>query len=173
MSRVFVYDEKMADNELRKLDPQPALLSGFHRAFAHSSKLLWGTESEPCPIIGLLPGGECWGLVCRTGWTRRRRLLRRVEPEESPEQFRRSRAKVQLRDGSATKVTVWVSDPDRTPDPRWTDPDELDSALRAAHGTAGRGIEYVRDIVHAMQVWGISDPLLESTWERLKSWRPT
>lgn len=41
-----------------------------------------------------------------------------------------------------------------------------------AHGTAGKGIEYVRTLAHALEFWHLRDPLIESIWERMVGWRP-
>lgn len=63
MTWIFAYGESMIEPELRKRGAQPALLAGYHRSFNHSSTLLWGTQDRPCPVLGLSPGGECWGLA--------------------------------------------------------------------------------------------------------------
>jgi len=98
-------------------------------------------------------------------------MLRRLEPTEHSEEYRRVRLPVKLREGAEERALVWVSDPERAA-PRWADEGVMGEALLAAHGTAGRGVEYVRTIVHALELWGLSDPLLESVWARLAAWRP-
>ncbi|NIM47880.1 MAG: hypothetical protein GTO22_01215 [Gemmatimonadales bacterium] len=71
-----------------------------------------------------------------------------------------------------TKATVWLSRPSYTTGELWANPETVGAALLASHGTAGRGIEYIRTVAHALQLWGLHDSLIESPWERLRSWRP-
>ena len=49
-----------------------------------------------------------------------------------------------------------------------TDLDALEARLRAAHGVVGTGVEYVRTVVHAMELHGIHDPLVATLWARLR-----
>ena len=51
----------------------------------------------------------------------------------------------------------------------WEDSDELIRALRAAKGYVGTGTEYVRAIIHAMDLWKIDDPLLQEVWKEIKT----
>jgi glutathione-specific gamma-glutamylcyclotransferase len=171
MTWLFAYAELMGEHLLRSYDVRPALLTGYRRTFVHASSLLWGTPGHPCPLVGLAPGGDCWGLAFQVPWSGRRGMLRRLEPTEHSDEYRRVRLPVKLREGAEERALVWVSDPERAA-PRWADEEVLEEALLAAHGTAGRGVEYVRTIVHALELWGLSDPLLESVWARLAPWRP-
>jgi cation transport regulator ChaC len=45
----------------------------------------------------------------------------------------------------------------------------LANRLRAAHGIVGNGSEYVRTMVHALDLHGLRDPLVEDVWARLGS----
>lgn len=171
MTWMFAYAELMVEHELRQYSAQPALLSGYHRSFDHHSRLLWGTPENPCPVLGLSPGGECWGLAFAVPWSRRRRMFHRLQPTEHADEYRRLRLEVQLRSGRTQTAVALVSRPEYAGSQRWAHSD-IEEAFLAAHGTAGRGVEYVRTIVHALQLWGLRDPLIESLWERLGSWRP-
>jgi cation transport regulator ChaC len=172
MTWLFAYAELMGEHLLRSYDVQPALLTGYRRAFLHASTLLWGTPDHPGPRVGLAPGGECWGLAFRVPWLGRRAMLRRLEPTEHSEEYRRARLPIVLRDGSHQGAVVWISRPELASQPRWSDDGALGEALLAAHGTAGRGVEYVRTIFHALELWGLHDPTIEAVWGRLASWRP-
>ncbi len=172
MTWLFAYAELMGEHLLRSYDLRPALLTGYRRSFAHASTLLWGTPEHPCPLVGLAPGGDCWGLAFRVPWSARRGMLRRLEPTERNEEYRRVRLPVRLGEGVEERALVWVSDPGRAVASRWADEEVLGEALLAAHGTAGRGVEYVRTIFHALELWGLRDPLIESVWARLAAWRP-
>lgn len=65
MTWMFAYGDLMGEHLLRDYGAQPALLSGYHRRFNHYSTRLWGSPEHPCPVLGLSPGGECWGLAFR------------------------------------------------------------------------------------------------------------
>jgi len=99
-------------------------------------------------------------------------MLRRLQPTEHSEEYRRVRLPIVLRDGGAERAVVWISRPELVSPLRWRNGGELSEALLAAHGTAGRGLEYVRTIFHALELWGLHDPMIDAAWARLASWRP-
>jgi cation transport protein ChaC len=172
VSWLFAFSELMGEVLLREYQAQPAKLVGYHRSFNHASSLLWGSPEHPCPVIGLSPGGECWGLAFQVAWGDRRRMLRRLEPTENHAEYAKRRVPVVLRNGSTQAATVWVSEPNMGEISRWTSSETVEEALLAAHGTAGRGVEYLRTIFHALELWGMHDPMVETLWEHLASWRP-
>lgn len=172
MALTFVYTNVMGEAFLQDHGVQPALLSGYRRSFNHSSAVLWGNEEHACPVLGLSPGGECWGLVIDVPRSSRRTVLDRLGPPEGAGEYRRAWLKVKLRNGELKKASAWISKPRYARADRWPDPESLAEALIAAHGKVGRGVEYVRAIAHALQRWQLSDPLIESLWERLAGWRP-
>lgn len=171
MSWLFAYAELMGEVLLREYQAQPARLAGYHRSFNHASTLLWGSPQDPCPMVGLSPGGECWGLAFQVPWADRRRMLRRLEPTENQTEYAKRRLPVVLQSGTGHRATVWVSQPRIGEPSRWSD-SQVEEELLAAHGTAGRGVEYLRTIVHALELWGMHDPMVETLWEHLASWRP-
>jgi cation transport protein ChaC len=172
MTWLFAYAELMGEHLLRGYDVQPALLPGYHRSFLHGSTLLWGTPQDPCPLIGLEVGGECHGLAFKAPWLGRRTLLRRLQPTENSAEYRRARQPVRLSDGTEARAVVWVSGPAAAGHSSWADENVVTEALLAAHGTVGRGVEYVRTIFHALELWGLRDSLIDSVWARLAAWRP-
>ncbi len=172
MSWLFAYAELMGEVLLRGYQAQPARLAGYHRSFNHASTLLWGSPQHPCPIIGLSAGGECWGLAFEVPWADRRRMLRRLEPTENGAEYAKRQLPVVLQSGGTQGATVWISQPGIGESNRWSTPGAVEEALLAAHGTAGRGVEYLRTIFHALELWGMRDPTVETLWEHLASWRP-
>jgi cation transport protein ChaC len=172
MMWLFTYAELMGEHLLRKYDVQPAVLQGYQRAFLHGSTLLWGTPQYPCPLMGLATGGECHGLAFRAPWLMRRALVRRFQPTENAAEYRRMRLPVRLPGGGEQRALVWVSDAAVADGSRWADQNVVTQALLAAHGTVGRGVEYVRTILHALELWGLRDPLVDSAWARLAAWQP-
>jgi cation transport regulator ChaC len=172
VSWLFAYAELMGEVLLRGYQAQPAQLVGYHRSFNHASTLLWGSPEHPGPLIGLSPGEECWGLAFEVPWSDRRRLLRRLEPTENRAEYVKRQLPVALRTGVTHQATVWISHPEVGEPSRWSSVEAVEEALLAAHGTAGRGVEYLRTIFHALELWGMHDPTVETLWERLALWRP-
>jgi cation transport protein ChaC len=172
VSWLFAYAELMGEVLLREYHAQPARLAGYHRSFNHGSTLLWGTPQQPCPLVGLSPGGECWGLAFEVPWADRRRMLRRLEPTENRAEYAKRRLPVALQSGADQRATVWISQPRIAETSRWAAGNGVVDALLAAHGTAGRGVEYLRTIFHALELWGMRDATVETLWEHLASWRP-
>jgi cation transport regulator ChaC len=44
----------------------------------------------------------------------------------------------------------------------------VEASCRSAHGAVGTGAEYVRTMVHAMELHGIQDAMIDQLWERLR-----
>ena len=82
------------------------------------------------------------------------------------------RLPVRLPGGAEQRALVWVSDAAVADGSRWPDQNVVTQALLAAHGSVGRGVEYVRTILHALELWGLRDPLVDSAWGRLAAWQP-
>ncbi len=171
MTWIFTYGASMIEPELRKRGAQPALLPGYHRSFNHSSTLLWGTRDRPCPILGLSPGGECWGLAFEIPFTARRRFFKQLAPTEAADEFLRRRLPVKL-DGATQKgAVVWISKPQYT-ESNLVAEDASERTFSEAHGTAGRGIEYVRAVIQGLDLWKLEDPMIRNVWKKLEMWRP-
>lgn len=166
MDRVFAYGSLMGDALLGRFTGRAARLPGLHRTFAHESRRRWGRPGEPCPVLGLAPGGECWGVVFDIPDDERAAVQRALERRECADEKRRETLVVETSDGPL-EARVWVSangrDGDRAPDLP-----ALEARLRAAHGTVGTGTEYVRTLVHALELHGLNDPLVDGLWARLR-----
>jgi cation transport protein ChaC len=155
----------MGDNALGHLRPRPARLRGWHRAFNHRSVSRWGRPERPCPILGLRPGGECWGLAFELPRRSERATLRMLARREAAGEYERTPLPVELPDGS---VRAWValSRPEYV-NGHDDDLDVLVARLRAAHGVVGTGDEYVRTLAHALEQHALRDALIEALWRRL------
>jgi len=165
VTQVFAYGSLMGDAALARYRTRPARLPGYQRAFLHESKQRWGRPEAPCPILGLSSGGECWGLVFEVPAEDRPRIMRALEKREAARERRRETCTVETPDGP-TEAVVWVSrnaDGDSA-----ANLESLEARLRAAHGAVGNGSEYVRGLVHAMELHGIRDSLVDTLWERLR-----
>lgn len=165
MGFVFTFGSLMWDNALASRPGRPARLEGFHREFVHLSRRRWGSPQAPCPIVGLEPGGECWGVAYRLEAADEKAALRKLDRREG-ERCRRERREVWV-DGARVPAWVYLSRPNRVANGMGTD-DEIAEACRRAHGVVGTGVEYVRTLQHAMQLWKIHDPLIERLWEKVR-----
>jgi glutathione-specific gamma-glutamylcyclotransferase len=158
----------MGDNALRHFAGRPARLAGFHRSFNHVSTQRWGTPERPCPILGLSAGGECWGVAFDVPGPAEKDILRLLDRREAAREYERVQAAIELPEASTVKAWVRMTRTAYANGGRFSDPSVLEQALRAAHGVVGTGVEYVRTLVHALELRGLRDPFLESLWERLK-----
>jgi cation transport protein ChaC len=166
VSFVFAYGSLMGDAALGRFQSRPALLPDYHRAFNHESRRRWGRPEQPCPILGLSPGGECWGVAFEIPDDAAAAARRAIERREAARERRLQTRAVQTPEGPAD-AWVWVSAQDRTKgEPE--DLSELETRLRAAHGIVGTGVEYVRTLVHALEIHGLRDPLVDALWARLR-----
>lgn len=164
MAWVFAYGSLMGDAVLARYSARPARLPGYHREFAHESRRRWGSPDSPCPIVGLAPGGECWGIAYAVPAQDEARIARSLARREAADERRRETQTVQTPDGDVP-AWVWVSSPTRSAEDEAT----LETRLRAAHGIVGNGTEYVRTLVHALDLHGLRDPLVDGLWARLRS----
>jgi len=131
----------------------------------HESRRRWGTLESPCPILGLVPGGECWGLVFEVPDAERRLVEGALDKREAAGERRRESGTTEASEGPVD-AWVWVSRP--SDGDGGADLEAVEARLRAAHGVVGTGAEYVRTLVHAMEPHGIQDPLVEALWKRLQ-----
>lgn len=164
MAWVFAYGSLMGDAVLGRYKARPARLPGYSRAFLHESQRRWGSPEAPCPILGLAPGDECWGLVFEVPEHDEARARGSLEKREAAAERRCETRAVETSEGPLD-AWVWVS---RAPAGSGADLHAVESRLRAAHGIVGTGAEYLRTVVHAMDTHGIEDPLIAALWERLK-----
>ena len=164
MQQVFAYGSLMGDAALARYRTRPARLPGYQRVFLHESRRRWGRPESPCPILGIAPGGECWGLVFDVPDEDRARIMRALEKRDAANERRRETHTEETPDRPLPAV-VWVSRDDKASAPSL---ETLEASLRAAHGAVGNGSEYVRGLVHAMELHGIRDSLIDTLWERLR-----
>jgi cation transport regulator ChaC len=164
----------MGDALLGRFAARPARLPGYHRAFLHESRRRWGSALVPCPILGLAPGGECWGVLFDVPEAEGRVVRRALESREGVDERRREACIVETAMGGlpawvwvSRRAGAWVSRKAEVRD-AGVDLAGLETRLRAAHGVVGTGVEYVRTVVHALELHDIHDPLVEGLWERLK-----
>ncbi len=164
MAWVFAYGSLMGDAVLGPYRARSARLTDYRRAFLHESRRRWGTPEHPCPILGLAPGGECWGLAFEIPDADRRGVTRALAKREAARERRRETLSLETAEGRLD-AWVWVS---QAPNGGGPDVATLEARLRAAHGVVGTGVEYVRTLVHALEPHGLHDPLVDALWARLR-----
>lgn len=164
MAWVFAYGSLMGDAMLSRYKARPARLTGYHRAFVHESRRRWGSNDHPCPILGLARGGECWGIAYDVPAGEETKLARDLARREGTAERRRMTQAVETPDG---EVPAWIYV--STDEKKEEDEATLESRLRAAHGIVGNGAEYVRSLVHALELHDLKDPLVDALWSRLRS----
>lgn len=166
MAKLLAYGTLMWDNALATHRGEQVRVDGMRREFLGQSTRRWGTPEHPCPQVALVPGNGCAGVLFHIPFAEQRYLFRNLKQREGiplrPVRARSTggrtvRARCFLPDGRAR---------------RWADADELLEALRTARGLVGTGAEYVRTIVHAMELWGIEDRTMQEVWERIRDWAP-
>src|SRR3954469_11332383 len=75
---VFGYGSLMWSPEFRYAERHAAHLFGYHRALCIYSHRLRGTPEKPGLVLGLCPGGSCWGVAFRIAGTRVRPTLKEL-----------------------------------------------------------------------------------------------
>jgi len=164
MTWVFAYGSLMGDAILSRYPARPARLPGYHREFIHHSRRRWGSSDRPCPIVGLAPGGECWGVVYAVPPADTRRIAQNLARREAADERRRETCTVQTPDGDV-QAWVWVTSGKR----KAANPAAVEAQLRGAHGVVGNGTEYVRTLVQALDLYSLRDPLIDDIWSRLEA----
>jgi len=163
MAWVFAYGSLMGDAILGRYSARPARLSGYRRAFVHESRRRWGSPDRPCPIVGLTEGGECWGIAYAVPPEDEARIATSLARREAADERRREIQTVETPDGPVS-AWVYVS----TKPTHADEPSTIEARLRSAHGVVGNGAEYVRTLVHALELHDLRDPLVDGLWARLR-----
>jgi len=162
MAWVFAYGSLMGDAMLSRYPGRPARLTGYHRAFVHESRRRWGSPEKPCPILGLTPGGECWGIAYSVPAEDEGRVARDLARREGGAERRRETRTVET---AAGEVRAWVLVSRKTHE---ADGPSLETRIRGARGIVGTGPEYVRSVVHGLELHDLRDPLVDALWARLR-----
>src|SRR5262245_48332017 len=99
MAWVFASGSLMGDAVLSRYSSRPARLPGYHREFAHESHRRWGTPEKPCPLVGLVEGGECWGIAYEVPRGDEDRIARNLARREAAKERRRETRMIETPDG--------------------------------------------------------------------------
>ena len=163
---VFGYGSLMWSPCFSYVERRPARAHGYHRALCILSTRYRGTHRKPGLVMGLCPGGSCWGMAFRIGQRDVRRCLERLWHREMPRRVYQPRlVPIHLRSGRRLRALAFVADPRHPSYVR-----ELDLHGRArlvAQGIGQRGpcIDYIRNTLEHMHQVGVRDPHLERVLE--------
>ena len=159
---VFGYGSLMWSPCFSYREKRLARAHGYHRALCILSTRYRGTHGKPGLVMGLCPGGSCWGMAFRIGERDVRRCLTRLWHREMPRRVYQPRlVPIRLRDGGRQRALAFVADPSHPAYVR-----ELDLHGRArlvAQGIGQRGpcVDYIRNTLEHMHDVGVRDPHLE------------
>ena len=159
---VFGYGSLMWSPCFAYREKRLARAHGFHRALCILSTRYRGTHQKPGLVMGLCPGGSCWGMAFRIGDRDVRRCLVQLWQREMPRRVYRPRlVPVRLRSGRRLRALAFVADPSHPAYVR-----ELDLHGRArlvAQGIGQRGpcVDYIKNTLDHMHAVGVRDPHLE------------
>lgn len=162
MATLLAYGSLMWDNVLATYDGEKVRVEGLGRAFVGQSTRRWGTPEHPCPQIGLVSGVGCEAVLFHVPFSHRRRIFHNLNQREG-NRTRPVRVRTH-RDGVRRASSYLPASQART----WSDPDELVAALGQARGIVGTGAEYVRTVIHAMELWEIDDRVVREIWDRVR-----
>ncbi len=163
---VFGYGSLMWSPRFRHTDKSPAMLHGYHRALCILSRRHRGTEARPGLVMGLCPGGSCWGMAFRVESKRVQRTLEVLWRREMLRKVYEPRlVSVRVKRGRLVTAIAFIADRKHPSVVR-----EMDLHSRAqlvAQGIGERGpcTEYVRKTLEHMYALGVTDPHLARVLE--------
>lgn len=164
MAGFLAYDALMWDNALSSYEGRRVYVPDRSRAFVGQDVRRFGSPEHPCPRLSLVPGDGCHAVLFRIPATDRRYLLHNLKQREE-----RPLRRIRVRGGESRARRA------RTPlatsaERRWSDFSAVIDALRRARGLVGTGAEYIRTVVHAMELWEIEDPVVGAVWDEVRHW---
>jgi len=169
---VFGYGSLMWSPHFPHVDSSPAMLHGYHRALCILSSRYRGTAEKPGLVMGLCPGGSCWGIAFRVRESQVRRTLSGLWAREMPRKVYVPRlVSVRVKRGALVAALAFIADRAHPSVVR-----ELDLRSRAqlvAQGIGERGpcTDYVRKTLEHMYTLGVSDPHLARVLETAEAIR--
>lgn len=143
-----------------------ATLSGYRRAFNKLSVANWGTKEAPCPTLNLEQDRDasCQGMAFAFGPSDKDAILARLQKREG-KSFTLTPLSVWLSDGMQVEAcTPLYSGRNLRSDLNLDDQVRM---VRAARGTSGSGIDYVKGIAERLDALGIDDPAVRALRDAL------
>ena len=150
------------------ISSERASLAGFRRDFNKASVLNWGSETHPCPTLGLSPdaSSKCEGMAFRFPISTRQQVKDAFQKREGGS-FQVQKLLVELLSGQHVEALVAVNDTSKN-----TFIGDLPLAERArmtkrAGGSSGTCEVYARGIYDTLRAMGITDNAVNAFWREM------
>lgn len=139
---------------------------GVRRAFNKLSVANWGTKEAPCPTLNLQADREasCQGMAFAFAAVDKNAVLARLQKREG-KSFVLTPLSVRFDDGMQVEAYAPLYNGRNL---RFElELDDQSRMVRAARGTNGSGIDYVKGIAQSLEALGIDDPAVRSLRDAL------
>ncbi len=154
---VFGYGSLMWNPEFEYADKQLVLLRGYHRSLCVSSTRHRGTSEEPGLVLGLAPGGACYGMAFRVD----RKLVARTLLALWQREMRTGIYQPRLVNVGAAcvraRALAFVVDRSHRNYAGALGLDEIAQRVVHCSGQRGPNIEYLLNTAAHLQALGVSD----------------
>jgi cation transport regulator ChaC len=161
MTDILAYGSLMWDNALATYPGEAVRVDRFRRAFVGENTTRWGNPEHPCPQIGLVEGDRCDAVLFELPSGESRLMLRNLRQREGT----KARTVQFGKNGRRVRAKTFLPAPGARV---WEDGEGLVRALLAAKGSVGTGAEYLRALIHAMDLWKIDDSIVREVWEEVR-----
>jgi len=165
---VFGYGSLMWDGwqkEYGSTRSDRASLAGFGRAFNKASTKNWGSSKDRGPTLGLSPDAtsKCEGMAFELPDEARQQVVDALKRREG-DSFRLQEADIELQSGEQVKALVPVNDTTKGTYIGNLPLAERARMAKAAQGSSGTCVTYVKGVHDKLQELGISDPAVSEFW---------
>ena len=159
---VFGYGSLMWRPGFPFVEMAPAHLHGWRRDMCIQSIHYLGTPDVPGLVSGLTPGGSCKGRAYRIHQDHRHDVIAYLDDRELvTDVYVPQHHDVALDDGRSVTARVYVADVEHIQFAgHWTIEDKVTFLLQG-HGTEGRSIDYLANVLEQLSRLGIEDEHLE------------
>jgi glutathione-specific gamma-glutamylcyclotransferase len=158
---IFGYGSLMWSPGFRYAERRPGILRGYHRALCILSRRHRGTPDRPGLVMGLCPGGSCWGMAFRVPAQRARHVLSALwRREMRGKVYRPRRVPVTIASGRRVRALAFVADTGHRQFVRELDLHGRARLVAQGIGQRGRCVDYIRNTLAHMRELGVNDPHL-------------
>jgi glutathione-specific gamma-glutamylcyclotransferase len=169
---VFGYGSLMWNPEFEHVDQQLVLLRGYHRSLCIHSTRHRGTPEEPGLVLGLAPGGACYGIAFRVERKRvAQTLLALWQREMRSGTYEPRLVKIGVACARA-QALAFVADRSHRNFAGALDVGEIARRVVRCRGQRGPNIEYLLNTAAHLQALGVSDRRLARVLAAVRVLRP-
>ena len=155
---IFGYGSLMWHPGFAFAERAPALLRGYHRAFCIYSHRYRGTKERPGLVLGLRPGGSCYGIAYRVGARDRPSALAYLTEREMLGKVYHERfLPVTLADGRRVPALAYVVNRTHPNYSGRLSVARTAAVIAEAKGERGASLDYLVNTVRHLDEIGISD----------------